>query len=207
MNYILAFLIFSGVIATGNALKCNTCEVEVRGSIPNNCEGKLVECDDDTFTCATQIEQNNVDGDLVTTVRKRCFPLKDKDYCERRFELNARERFYLTVFTKCCDLIDGCNSGPIEMPAGDTTPNGLTCPLCFKEDSVACTPTDIKCVGDQLQCIDFRGPAARPGEKEKDYAIQGCLTQYACYLNFDGLPATRVISKEYTCTPHLIPSS
>nr|WCP86178.1 sodefrin precursor-like factor B [Lithobates vaillanti] len=201
MNYILAFIVFSGVITAGNALTCVTCKVVERGgTIPDNCDGELVECDESTSTCATQIEQNNVDGDLITTVSKRCFPLKDKGYCERRFELNAREIFYLSVFTNCCDE-DGCNTDPIQLPPENTVPNGLKCPVCFEEDSVTCTPTEKECFGDQLQCIDFRGLAARPEEDAKNYAIQGCLTLFACYLDFDGLPGTRVISKDYTCTP------
>ncbi|XP_073458034.1 uncharacterized protein [Aquarana catesbeiana] len=156
MNYILAFLIFSGVIATGHALKCVTCKVIQPGRTLNDCDGEIEECDKNTYKCATQIEQNSVDGDIITTVKKGCFPVDYKDYCGHRFELNAGKGFYLSVFSKCCDKTDGCNKDPIQR------------------------------------------------EMAMDYAIQGCLTEYACMLNFGGLPGSQVLSKHYTCT--LLPS-
>lgn len=204
MNYILAFLIFSGVIATGNALKCVTCKVIQKGTTLNDCDGELEECDKNTYKCVTQIEQNNVDGDIITTVKKGCFPVDYKDYCGHRFELNAGKGFYLSVFSKCCDKTDGCNKDPIQMPDGNTIPNGFKCPVCFKQNSDTCITTKQECVGDQLQCINYSGLAARPGEMAMDYAIQGCLTEYACMLNFGGLPGSQVLSKHYTCT--LLPS-
>ncbi|XP_073458035.1 phospholipase A2 inhibitor and Ly6/PLAUR domain-containing protein-like [Aquarana catesbeiana] len=201
MNYILAFLIFSGVIATGNALKCVTCKVIERGTTLNDCDGELEECDENTYKCATQIEQNNVGGDVITAVKKGCFPVDYKDYCEQRFELNAGEEFDISVFSKCCDEKDGCNSCPIQMPAGNTTPNGLKCPVCFAQDTNTCITTEQECVGDQLQCINYSGLAARPGECAKNYIIQGCITEGACMADFGGLPGGQVLSKNFQCTP------
>ncbi|XP_040183332.1 phospholipase A2 inhibitor and Ly6/PLAUR domain-containing protein-like isoform X1 [Rana temporaria] len=203
MNFILAAFIFSGVIATGNALQCNTCEVVDKEGVPDDCVGELVECTSLTDQCATQIEVNYVasasEGKKITTVKKGCFKAKFLPYCENRFEVDSNPDFYLALYTKCCNLVDGCNSGPIQMPPASTTENGRTCPACFAVDATTCTPVEKKCFGTEAQCVSYNGPAARPGEEQKNYVIQGCVTPGSCYVDFNGIPATKVESNNYKC--------
>ncbi|XP_040183333.1 phospholipase A2 inhibitor and Ly6/PLAUR domain-containing protein-like isoform X2 [Rana temporaria] len=199
MKFILAFLIFSGVIATGNALKCNTCKLVMKGE--TDCVGELEECDENTYKCATQIEENVIGKDVITTVKKSCFPSDFKDYCDNYFELDSRPKFHISVYSKCCNETDGCNTGPIQMPPRNTTLNGRECPVCFEEGSDKCKSIGMKkCGCNQLQCLTYSGRAARPDEPPKDYAIQGCVTPGACELRLQGLPGSQVLTDGYKCT-------
>lgn len=197
MKLILAFLIFGGVIAAGIATMCVICKEIGEGK--DNCVGEQKKCAIDE-TCAIQIEYSIL-NDTITTVNKRCLPNAQTPSCKQLITLNTTGEFQLLVYTECC-YTDGCNSGPIQMPPVDQNKNGRVCPICFIQGKDKCTEFGTRCcLGNQLQCLNFSGYAARSGQSFDLYAFQGCITTGSCLFNFTTLPGSQVAeTSTFTCT-------
>lgn len=198
MKLTLVFLIFGTVIAAGCALRCDTCNVTSVGV--DNCPGVAQECENQDDFCATQIEYNILGGDNKQTVRKRCMPKDQELICNRPMLLNTTEQFQFLLYSTCCNS-DCCNSGGIQMPLVNLTENGHSCQSCFVEGSLQCSTFEtVNCTCQQFQCFNFSGNATRPGDIEKPYAFQGCITNGTCMVDLHNLPGSKV-SKDavYTC--------
>ncbi|XP_072282508.1 phospholipase A2 inhibitor and Ly6/PLAUR domain-containing protein-like [Pyxicephalus adspersus] len=177
-------------------MQCHTCNCTDDGTA--DCE--LQECAEGEIYCVTQIENNTLRGDVRLTRRKRCLPANQEAVCENTLDHNTGE-FSYRMYSKCCST-DGCNSGAIEMPDIDKTPNGKTCEACFVEDSLQCSEyKTIDCTGNQHECLTFQGLGQRPGLDWKNYNFKGCISSDACKADLTKLPASGVSeTTKYSCS-------
>ncbi|XP_040183331.1 phospholipase A2 inhibitor and Ly6/PLAUR domain-containing protein-like [Rana temporaria] len=203
MNCILAFLIFSGVIATGSAKSCYTCKVLGEGN--NDCPGDLQECPNEDDFCVNQRESSRIvtpSGiDNKVTIKKGCMPIANKNVCQQQpIALDCNEMTF-SLYSECC-FEDECNLKGLQIPADNTTKNGLECPTCFVEEKEACPKAEPKkCTGNANICLDFTGHVQRPDDANKLYAFQGCADENICKINLKDLPGCEVgDDAKLTCT-------
>ncbi|XP_073458037.1 phospholipase A2 inhibitor and Ly6/PLAUR domain-containing protein-like [Aquarana catesbeiana] len=199
MNYILAFLVFSGLIATGSAMSCVTCVDYGKGI--KNCKGDVQQCENDDDFCVTQKESSKIGTDDIITVRKRCLPAADRDVCQPEpMPLDCGNMtFYL--YSECC-FEDECNSKELHMPAINKAKNGHQCPTCFAEDIDKCPETKLKdCTGSAKACFDFSGHVQRAGNVDRLYAFKGCADNNLCKIDLTNMPGCKVGSNaKFACT-------
>ncbi|XP_077312202.1 phospholipase A2 inhibitor gamma subunit B-like [Lithobates pipiens] len=200
MNSILAFLVFSGVIATGSAKSCITCEAH--GDV-NNCAGDLQECPNDDDFCVTQKESSIIGTDIKITVKKSCMPASNKNVCRPEPMTLDCGKMTFYVYSECC-FEDQCNSNGLQMPAISTEKNGRQCPTCFVENEDVCpeSATEMKdCTGHAKTCFDFSGNVQRPESEDKLYSFKGCADGNLCTTDLTLLPGCKVGSNaKFTCS-------
>ncbi|XP_078533274.1 phospholipase A2 inhibitor and Ly6/PLAUR domain-containing protein-like isoform X2 [Lissotriton helveticus] len=195
MRAFLAAVAMLQALMTGDCLMCERCLAT--GS--SQCSGIFKQCPPDVTHCIKGLENYTVGGNVVLTAYKDCLNAFEKVACGREFFLHTSLMLYRVTRT-CCDS-DFCNTGDVEVPALDKTPNGYKCKDCFTDQSSdSCTSHgEIQCTGKQNNCVSFSGPASIPGETSKQFSMAGCASQDYCELFY--LPGVQVYSYNLQCSP------
>ncbi|XP_053307503.1 phospholipase A2 inhibitor and Ly6/PLAUR domain-containing protein-like [Spea bombifrons] len=197
MKVLLGLISFTIAVIAGEALMCKQC-LDKRA---DDCQGESVICDLPGGMCAKGIEHNILNGDVVPTAFRAC--TNDTRLCGGQVSLSTAP-FQLLLYTECCQE-DDCNCGEIIMPPKNTTKNGVVCRSCFTEGDYSCTDVStIECTGNEAECIEFSGQAARPEEETMIYSYYGCVTKGVCQIGFGGLPGSVVYEQRVLeCTPSI----
>ncbi|XP_078529225.1 phospholipase A2 inhibitor and Ly6/PLAUR domain-containing protein-like isoform X1 [Lissotriton helveticus] len=179
----------------GDCLMCERC----LATGTSQCSGIFKQCPPDVTHCIKGLENNTVGGYPILTAYKDCLDAAEQAACGREFSLQNTLMSY-RVSRVCCDS-DFCNTGDLEVPAVDETPNGYQCKDCYTDQALdACTVAgDVQCTGEHTTCASFHGTASIPGEAAKQYSLTGCVSQDYCELFH--LPATQMYSYDLQCSP------
>ncbi|XP_029433174.1 phospholipase A2 inhibitor and Ly6/PLAUR domain-containing protein-like [Rhinatrema bivittatum] len=188
---LISICIFSALIVTGLSLNCHKC----LNTTAVECSPISVSCNEGEM-CITRLENNTVGNDVRLSIKKGCEKY-DPFLCTTPNFLDG-SIFHYDAFTLCCDE-DNCNSGPVTIPARNTTLNGLQCPSCYVEGSLKCTKEEtINCTGNQGQCGELYGEVRRPDQPFKNATWKGCVTTGACERGFNVTVATTAMKGVHT---------
>ncbi|XP_078528155.1 uncharacterized protein LOC144805484, partial [Lissotriton helveticus] len=128
----------------------------------SQCSGIFKQCPPDVTHCIKGLENNTVGGYPILTAYKDCLDAAEQAACGREFSLQNTLMSY-RVSRVCCDS-NFCNTGDVEVPAVDETPNGYQCKDCYTDQALdACTVAgDVQCTGEHTTCAGFHGTASIP---------------------------------------------
>nr|AKH14007.1 sodefrin precursor-like factor [Ichthyosaura alpestris] len=195
MRAILAAVVMLQALITGDCLLCETC----LAAGATQCSGIFQQCSPGVTHCVKGLENSTSGGDVTVNAFKDCLDPSHQAVCGRELYLK-NSVFSFWISTTCCDS-DFCNTGDVEVPAVDETPNAYKCDECYTDKSSdSCTPTgEVECTGKQNTCTSSSGKAGIPGDTLRPYSLKACVTQDYCELFHSA--ATQVHGNELLCGP------
>ncbi|XP_013920903.1 PREDICTED: phospholipase A2 inhibitor and Ly6/PLAUR domain-containing protein [Thamnophis sirtalis] len=141
-----------------------------------------VTCGESEDTCLTFVGINYMGSEKITetvkgcSVRSACLP--------GPISVTINSQIYFWSNSSCCQG-DQCNNQKLDMPAENTTLNGLSCPTCFILASDECDEMEsLNCVGEDNHCITTSGTLTAEGIPVA-FASSGCSSASACALPLD----------------------
>ncbi|KAM4651965.1 phospholipase A2 inhibitor and Ly6/PLAUR domain-containing protein-like [Discoglossus pictus] len=184
-SFILTTCIFWALLATVQSKTCRSC----CSQNSETCEKEsVIDCGSkDCITIHGFVEY----GSTVTkSFYKGCLGNYE---CDSWLCISSNP-FKLQSFIQCCSG-DECNTGTYEMPVDNEGYNGRTCPSCYEEGTLEeCTAdSQVKCRGDETQCILFVGTVVKPDKSEVKCSFKGCNNPGA-FTHLDAFKSLRVLS-------------
>ncbi|XP_072282557.1 phospholipase A2 inhibitor 31 kDa subunit-like [Pyxicephalus adspersus] len=176
---------------TCNAVSSETCR-NVEEECPEDC------------SCMTISEEFGMEGKTFRSISKKC---AKKWECNKYIYANVGQDVYVKVYKKCCTG-PRCNSGFFEMLANQTQGKGISCPQCYAFNSTdGCTAnTSLACMGEDDQCIRFRGSMKLPCGNDIQFSAQGCSSKLSCNSDYRDLIGLKITKKlENKCYVPKIP--
>uniref|UniRef100_A0A8C5RLT4 UPAR/Ly6 domain-containing protein n=1 Tax=Laticauda laticaudata TaxID=8630 RepID=A0A8C5RLT4_LATLA len=171
----LSFLLAT-LLTQGSCLICVTC----RGP-GTNCAGMSRTCEETEDTCFSAVGINSLLSNKTTETVKLCSDRTDCQAGSVSVTFNSENHFWLII--NCCQG-DLCNK-KLDIPAKNTTLNGLTCPACFGIGLDQCeVDGSLNCVGEENRCITASGTMTTGGDP-MPIASRGCSSASACALPVD----------------------
>ncbi|XP_075047602.1 ly6/PLAUR domain-containing protein 8-like [Mixophyes fleayi] len=172
--------LFILLVLLGSAFtdKCKSCE----SLTSTDCEETEIECSD--AKCLTFSQYYYNDGDVFHSIKKGCANTAPCGV----FASMTQENVQIRVYTSCCNG-ELCNNDKFYLPPDDTTLNGKTCPSCYSKGTVDECVSDksMKCLGTEVQCLDYRGTVQNPDQTVANYSVKTCINPNACKYKFDVL--------------------
>ncbi|KAL7981047.1 hypothetical protein Chor_005281 [Crotalus horridus] len=195
-------VLLATLLTQGSCLICETCQGPGK-----DCTGLSRTCGASEDICLTFIGVNSLWSDKITETIKVC---SNRSSCQPgsiSVTINSEIHFWSTA--SCCQE-DSCNHKELDLPAENTTLNGLTCPACFNLGFDHCEEIDsLNCVGQDNHCITASGTLTANGIPVT-FASRGCGSASACALPLETNIYSAGITfhlKNIGCSPALKASS
>ncbi|XP_077312199.1 uncharacterized protein LOC143933137 [Lithobates pipiens] len=199
---VFLILLFKLPIILAHKNTCYTCDA----TNSEICKHEEKECPEGS-ECMTISEEFVSLGQTCRSISKRC-----------TLNLPGNKTFYAYVgmdvavklsYQSCKG--ERCNTGFFQMPNISTQAKGIVCPACFAFNSTAgCNATGTTiCLGEDDQCIRFRGTMKLPCGGEADFSAQGCSSKAGCEYSHSEMIGLRITKQlENKCyVPTSSPSS
>ncbi|KAM4016265.1 phospholipase A2 inhibitor and Ly6/PLAUR domain-containing protein-like [Anomaloglossus baeobatrachus] len=144
--------------------------------------------------CMTACQYAHLGEDHYTSIMKGC---ANATLCGAN-GLGKAEKFKFKFYVNCCSG-NLCNTDGYYLPKEDPTPNGVTCPSAYCNDTMEECEADeeMECTGSMVHCFDYREHVINEGGKDKKYSMKGCINPDSCKFSFDTDVGVVVKEKRY----------
>ncbi|XP_060113711.1 phospholipase A2 inhibitor and Ly6/PLAUR domain-containing protein-like [Heteronotia binoei] len=176
MQTCVAFFILSALVDAVDLLACEDC------SMPgNSCDGMMKPCFLGEDTCGTILGETNLGVEGSSGTLKTCTEYKA---CRAGvMTMTFSPPITLRRGALCLQEESPRNESLI-LPPKNTTQNGFSCPVCYRQGSESCTTEGTQgCTGSENHCVYVTGMLDSLEDitaATTTFAAKGCATKSVC---------------------------
>uniref|UniRef100_A0A670IPB4 UPAR/Ly6 domain-containing protein n=1 Tax=Podarcis muralis TaxID=64176 RepID=A0A670IPB4_PODMU len=137
-------------------------------------------CDSKEDSCVASVLRTNI-IELRAQLLNKC--TSSNNCFSGNYSFTAGDGKFFEMKKHCCNT-ELCNNATLSLPDHSVlTENGLKCPACFSEGTTECeSEKTIDCLGNETQCVVFKGALHIAFARLYHFTLQGCGTTDFCAI-------------------------